>query len=112
MGMEENLIVWRFKQLEFFCMRQQFELCLSLTGTTACVTTLLIHHLQWLPSSKILGSFPLCMLAQTSCHVSGDAGVERTIGTEDDIDLPTHFGTRKTLDRIVSNWIYACMGVV
>ncbi len=52
------------------------------------MATFAIHHLYRLTSPKILGSPPLGMLAEASFNVRGNSGIERVVGTEDDVDMP------------------------
>ena len=41
-------------------------------------------------TAKVLGPRPGKVLGKTSLDVGGNAGIERIVRTEDDIDLPVH----------------------
>jgi hypothetical protein len=43
-----------------------------------------------LATAKIFCSPPGCMLVESSEDIDSDAGIERVVGTEDDIDGPAH----------------------
>ena len=49
-----------------------------------------VNQLFRLAAAKIFCSLPGCMLLESSEDVDSDAGIERVVGTEDDIDGPAH----------------------
>ena len=57
-----------------------------------------VNQLFRLATAKIFCSPPGCVLVETSEDIDSYAGIERIIGTEDDIDGPVHGGlmTKKT----------------
>ena len=54
------------------------------------MTGFYINQLFRLSAAKIFGSPPGCMLVESSEDIDSDAGIERVVGTEDDIDGPAH----------------------
>ena len=54
------------------------------------MTGLYINQLFRLSAAKIFGSPPGCMLVESSGDIDCDTGVERVVGTEDDIDGTVH----------------------
>ena len=51
-----------------------------------------VNQLFRLATAKIFCSPPGCMLVESSEDIDSDAGIERVVGTEDDIDGPAHGG--------------------
>ncbi len=49
-----------------------------------------INQLFRLPAAKVLCSAPGGMLIKAPGYIVGDTGIERIIGTKDDIDSPVH----------------------
>src|SRR6266540_3886684 len=41
-------------------------------------------------ASEVLGTNPVCMLAESSFHISGDSRIERLVRTEDNVHMPIH----------------------
>jgi len=54
------------------------------------MTGLYVNQLFRLAAAKIFGSPPGCMLVESFGDIDCDTGVERVVGTEDDIDGPVH----------------------
>ena len=59
------------------------------------MTGLQVNQLFRLTAAKIFCSPPGCMLVESSEDIDSDAGIERVVGTEDDIDGPAHGGIIK-----------------
>ena len=58
-----------------------------------------VNQLFRLAAAKIFCSLPGCMLVESSEDINSDAGIERVVGTEDDIDGPIHGGLMTKKDK-------------
>ena len=58
-----------------------------------------VNQLFRLAAAKIFCSPPGCMLVKSSEDINSDAGIERVVGTEDDIDGPAHGGLMTKKDK-------------
>ena len=58
-----------------------------------------VNQLFRLAAAKIFCSPPGCMLVESSEDIDSDAGIERVVGTEDDIDGPVHGGLMTKNDK-------------
>ena len=58
-----------------------------------------VNQLFRLATAKIFCSPPGCMLVESSKDIDSDAGIERVVGTEDDIDGPVHGGLMTKKDK-------------
>ena len=54
------------------------------------MTGFYVNQLFRLATAEIFCSPPGCMLVESSGDVDSDTGIERVVGTEDDIDEPVH----------------------
>ena len=58
-----------------------------------------VNQLLRLATAKIFCSPPGCMLVESPEDIDSDAGIERIVGTEDDIDGPAHGGLMTKKDK-------------
>ena len=63
------------------------------------MTGFYVNQLLRLATTKIFCFPPGSMLVESSEDIGSDAGIERVVGTEDDIDGPAHGGFMTKKDK-------------
>ncbi len=70
--------------------RQLFDDDFAFTGRAAVMSGLDINQLLGLPAAKIFSALLTCMLIKAPDNIVGDTGIQRVVGTKDDVNLPMH----------------------
>ena len=87
------------KSSAIFFSAQIFQVDLAFRRGTSVVTGFYVNQLFRLATAKIFCSPPGCMLVESSEYIDSDAGIERIVGTVDDIDGPVHGGLMTKKDK-------------